>query len=230
MFSINGKRTLGRNATITGGRIIHERGNLIDELKSKKADNIEKISIDSDVIDVKISLSNSSIVEAHLYGQANINGCINFDVYIVKNELRVILNIEGTCYGTLKLDITVPPKIFKKIKLNSISADITLNEGVSTEYIEMETQSGDIQTNATFAKAYVSTISGDVKAYINAKEKISAEISTISGDVLTKLKNVGKIKLSTRSLSGDIKRNHKKGIGHSASINISTTSGDITVR
>lgn len=73
----------------------------------------------------------------------------------------------------------------------------------------MKTQSGDLESNATFANASITTMSGDVELYINAKENIFVEISTMSGDV---------------------RNRHKGGTGYTANVDISTMSGDIRIR
>lgn len=235
MISINGRVFSGSNVTIVNGRVINGGGTgktkKFDERKSEDANNIEKIAIDSTMADVNVSVSNSSKVEAHFYGQADIDGNIDFDVRMVNRELRITLKFTGNCYnGNLKLDVTVPQKTFRAITAKSSSADITLGEGVSTDYIKVKTQSGDLETSATFTNASVSTMSGDVELYIDAKEDISVEISTMSGDVSAEFNNVGYIDLSTSSMSGDVRNRHKGGTGYTANVDISTMSGDIRIR
>ena len=133
-----------------------------DEWKSEDDGNVEKILIDSTSIPVNISVSNTSKVEAHFYGQADIDGNIDFDFNVKNRELRIALEFTGNCYNSsLKLDVTVPDKTFKEISVKSSSADITLNE-VSTESLKVKTQSGDLETFATFTNASITTVGGDV--------------------------------------------------------------------
>lgn len=88
----------------------------------------------------------------------------NFDVRVVNRELRITLEFTGNCFnGNLKLDVTVPQKTFKVISAKSSSADITLNESVSTDYLKVKTQSGDLETNARVNTVSVFTMSGDVR-------------------------------------------------------------------
>ena len=235
MISINGRVFSGNNVTIVNGRVISGGGNAkpqkFDERKSEDCSNIDKISVESTAADVNVSVSNSSKIEAHFYGEAEIDGDVNFDVRVVNRELRITLQFTGNCFnGNLKLDITVPHKTFKVISAKSSSADITLNEGVSTDYLKVKTQSGDLETNATVNNVSVSTMSGDVELCINATNDISVEVSTMSGDVSAEFNNIAHINLSTSSMSGDVRNRHKGSKGYTADVDISTMSGDIRIR
>lgn len=235
MISINGRVFSGSNVTIINGRVISGGGTgkpqKFDERKSEDCNNIEKIAIDSTFGDVNVSVSNSSKVEAHFYGEADVDGEVNFDVQVVNRELRITLNSTGNCFnGNLKLDVIVPQKTFKVISAKSSSADITLNLGVSTDYLKVKTQSGDLETNAIVNNVSISTMSGDVELFINATQDINVEVSTMSGDVSAEFNNIGHINLSTSSMSGDVKNRHKGIKGYTANVDISTMSGDIRIR
>ena len=235
MININGRIFSGSTVTIINGRMVKGGGTgkiqKFDEKKSEDANNVEKILIDSTFVDVNISVSNSSSVEAYFYGQAEVDGDVNFDVRMVNRELKITLKFTGNCYnGNLKLDVTVPDKTFKVISAKSVSADITLSENVSTEHLKVKTHSGDLETNATFATASITTMSGDVELYINAIKDIDVEISTMSGDVSTEFNNIGHVNLSTSSMSGDVRNRYKVGAGYTPDVDISTMSGDIRIR
>lgn len=180
--------------------------------------------------DVNISLSNSSKIEVHLYGQANIDRDFKFDVGVVNRELRITLRSTGNCNSSsLNLDVTVPHKTFKIITVNTLLADIILGEGVSTDYVKVKTQSRYLASKATFVKSSIETMNGDIYIYINAKENISAVISTINGDASAEFDNVGDLNLYTNSLNGDVKNRHKCKSGYTANVNISTINGDIKI-
>ncbi len=235
MININGKIFSGSNVTIINGRVVNGGGTgktqKFDEKKSEDANNVEKITIDSTFVDVNISASATSKIEVHFYGQADVDGEVKFDVRLVNRELKITLNFTGNCYnGNLKLDVSVPHKTFKAISAKSSSADITLSESVSTEHLKVKTQSGDLETGATFTNASVTTMSGDVELCINANKDIVVEISTMSGDVSTEFNNIGQVNLSTSSMSGDVRNRHKGGTGYTADVEISTMSGDIRIR
>ena len=205
MISINGRIFSGGNVTIVNGRVINggEIGKTqkFDERKVEDCSNVEKIAIDSTFGDVNVSVSNSSKVEAHFYGEANIDGDVNFDVQVVNRELRITLKSTGNCFnGNLKLDVSVPKKTFKVISAKSSSADITLNEGVSTDYLKVKTQSGDLETNATVNNISVCTMSGDVELCIDATQDINVEVSTMSGDVSAEFNNISSVRLAVASV------------------------------
>lgn len=235
MITINGKVLSGKAVTIVNGQVIMGGGigkpRKFDESKVQDCSNIDKIAIYSTFCDVNISVSNSSKIEAHFCGEAEVDGDVNFDVQVVNRELRVSLKFAGNCFnGNLKLNVTVPKKTFKVISVTSSSADITLNEGVLTDYLKVKTKSGDLETNATVKNVSVSTTSGDVELCINATQNINVEVSTTSGDVSAEFNNIGHINLSTSSKSGDVRNRHKGSKGYIANVDISTTSGDIRIR
>ena len=168
MININGRVFSGDNVAIVNGRVINGGENAkpkkFDERKSEDCSNIDKILIDSTVVDVNVSVSNSSKIEAHFYGESEIDGDVNFDIQLINRELRITLQLIGNCYnGNLKLDITVPQKTFKVVSVKSSSANITLNEGISTEWLKVKTKSGDLETNATANNISISTMSGDIR-------------------------------------------------------------------
>ena len=202
-----------------------------DERKAEDCNNIDKIAINSTYCDVNVSVSNSSKVEVHFYGEEVIDGEINFDVRVINRELRITLEFAGNCFNSnLKLYVTVPQKTFKVIYAKNSSADITFNEGVSTDYLKVKSQSGDLETNATVNNVSISTMSGNVELCIDATQDINVEVSTMSGDVSAEFSNIRHINLSTSSMSGNVRNRHEESKGYVAYVDISTMSGDIRIR
>lgn len=216
-ININGNvsgSNININGNISGSNMTFANTSIrdFDEKVSIDASNIEKIIIDSDVA-VNISASNSSEATVHFYGQAYIaEKDVWFDAHIVEHELRVQLKFIDDCYNSsLKLDITVPYKTFKAIFADIKSGDFSLDQGVSMESLR------------------VSNTSGNVKLKLYATQDIEVGISTMSGNVLAEFNNMNFSYLATRSLSGTIKNYHKTGNGYMANVDISTTSGSITL-
>lgn len=235
MVIINGRVFSGNNVTIINGWVINgdETGNLkqFDEWKFVDCSNVDKITIDSNICNVNVFTVNSPKAEVHFYGEATVDEDVNFDVSIVKHELRITLLFTGNCYnGNLKLDVTIPTRTFKVITARSSSGDITLNSGVSAEYLKVKTLSGDLETDATVSNVSVSTTSGDIDIYIDAIQNLSIEASTTSGDVSAKFNNIGRINLSLQSISGNVRNRHRENRGFTADVDISTISGDIKIR
>lgn len=118
------------NGTFINGEQIRQ-GKKIDEWKSENASKVESITINSTIADIDISVSNSQNVETHLYGQTNVDGDVKFDFRVVSKQLQVTVKATGICYnGNLKLDVTIPKKLFESIVAESASGDITLHEGL----------------------------------------------------------------------------------------------------
>lgn len=223
------------NVTIINGHVAGDDTKTelrdFDEKKSENADKIEKIAIDSAFAGVKVSASDTTEITAHFYGQAVVDGELNFDFLTVGCELRISIIFKGSyCNGNLNLDIAVPDKTFKAISAKSMSANVVFGENVSSERLNVETQSGNFETRATFEKVFASTMSGNIDLYIKAKTDIKAELSTMSGNVSAELSNLKNINLSTKTMSGNVNNYYKTENGYAADLNISTMSGNIRVR
>lgn len=202
-----------------------------DELKFEHAIYVDKISIDSSSVDVNIFCSDSSDIEAHFYGKANLDGTIEFDVQLVERELKITLNILGECYNNkLYLDVRVPKKRFKEISVKTESADVQLNQFVLTEHLSLTSKSGDLDTEAIFTSANITTTTGNIDFYIDAENDITANLSTTEGDVTLDLNNLGTVNLSITSEGGDVS-NHGtyEEDGYTAQISIFTISGDVDI-
>ncbi len=235
MITINGKVLSGRDAVIVNGQIINNGGigkrQRFDERKTVDCSNIDKITIDTIFGDINMSVSNSSKLEAHLHGEADIEGDVKFEVVSVNRELRITLKISGNCFNKdLRLDVSVPQKTFKLISVKSSTANITLNEGISTDNLKVKTSSGDLVTNATVINVSVSTMSGDVDIFIDANQDLNVDVSTMNGDVSLEFNNIGHIDLSTNSMNGNVRNHHKESRGYNAYVDISTMNGDVRIR
>lgn len=251
-MSINGKIFFMSHVVINGRST--DKGETVklkkyDEKKSEEVkDDVGKLSIESRFADVNIYASKSSKVEAHLYGEASLDGDIKLDVQCKGNEILVLTQYNGNCYvGKLNLDISVPYKTFKEIVTRSSSADITINKGISTQKIKVCTSSGDvilkedvlaknikIQTssgNVTLIKGVsaqyieVKTTSGDVETDATFT---TADISATSGDINLYIDADNDIDVDISATSGDVSAEFDN-IGH---INLSTRaiSGDVKNR
>ncbi len=231
MFNIlNGKFFLRNNSTIVNKRGIVEKQQF-DETKCSNFSGIEKIFIDSSIADVNVLVSESSTIKAHFYGEALIDGKVDFDFRIVNHELKIMLKIKCNCYNvSLKLDVTIPKKKFKAIEVKTISSDITLSDGILTHYLKVKSLRGYFISNASFENGSISTTSGNIELYVDATTNISINISTVSGDVLTELNNIGRINVYCHSMTGAVTNLFMKGIGYGANVVISTLNGSILIR
>lgn len=233
---INGNIFSGSNVTIIqNGRVLVNgvgAGTLrkYDERKFEEASKVEKITINSTLAQVNVSVSDSSKVEVHFHGEANLDGQIKFVVKRILNEIKIKVQYDGNCYdGSLNLDVTVP-KTLKAIVAKTMSAGVELKKGVSAQSVRIETNSGRVTTYATFTKAFISTMSGSVELYVEAKQNISLDISTMSGSISAEFEHVRDINISARTMTGRIRNQHKgDSYGYNANANISTMSGSIFI-
>ena len=203
-----------------------------DERKTEIAEDVENIIVDSTIADVNISVSDSSNIEVHFYGEAKLDNDLNLDIEHKKDDVIIKLKYKGTSVNeNLKLDISIPNNQYNLIKVESVSANISLSECISAKRIELNTSSGDVITDATFVETNISTMSGDVELYINSNEDISMDISTMSGDISIQVDNIDSIDFSTSTMTGDIRNKHEGSLGgYNAKGELSTMSGDIIVK
>lgn len=234
MIIINGKIISGNHVTINGRGVVEPsigESKTFDEKKSENSDKIEKIKINSESVNIHISGSNSSKVTAHLHGKATVDGQFYLDFELSNSELKITVRYTGNYYiGGLSLDITVPYKIFKVIFAKTISASITLDDTVSTNFLKLKTTSGSINTSSEFSTSIISSISGTVELFINARQNITTNISTVSGYVSAEFNNISYINLNTESISGKVRNIHKPQGRYTADVKISTISGSISIR
>lgn len=147
------------NVTIINGKVINGNDSIsyknFDDRKEENAHNVEKITIDSSMADVDVSVSNSEKVEAHFFGEVSVDGDVKFDVKRILNEIIVTLNFSGASFGgNLKLNVTIPAKEFKQIFIKTNSGDVQVRENVATSDLKVKTQSGDVETNSILDTQY----------------------------------------------------------------------------
>ncbi len=226
----------GDNNVVVNGRILSGNSKRqlrrVDEKKLVDAEGIEKITIDSSVFDINLYVSkDSSKIQAHCYGEVNIDGDVELQTYVAKDEVKIEVIMNGNCYaGQLKFEVIIPDKTFKRIRTKSICANVKIEEDVSAQTIEAETTSGNIDTQATFSNASLETISGNISCYIDATGDIRAKFSSVSGNVLLELANLKKVNLSARSVSGNVQNLYREEDGYSAEVKVTTVSGDVRIK
>ena len=236
MININGKNIFGKSTTIVNGRIIGggELGKTkkFDETRLEKARGIKKILINSDISDVDFSVSDSlEEIKIHFYGQVVIDGELSFNVRKDGSELQIKSKNSGSSFnGNLKLDITVPRKMFfEKISIKTISGDICLNKEILANSIKMVSTAGKLENYAKFTSYNARTMSGNIDITVDAENDISIVASSISGSISVDLNNIGDVMLSPSSMSGRVRNSHRKQEGYIADIDASTMSGNVII-
>lgn len=226
----------------------------LEEKRAEKMENVDNITIKSDFIDVNIILSETSKIEAELYGQITLdddNSNVALKFKLIDRELTISVDFEGSsCYNSLKFDIAIPSKLFDKIYVETVSASVLAYGGIFTKLLEVNTVSGnfdfidefsadnilvittigDFNFIGTFVNAKVSSNSGTIKFGVDAKNDIKLDITTAIGDVVVKLNNIGKLKLFPKTRCGILKNNYDKLGKYTANIYITSVTGDIKIK
>ncbi len=148
-------------------------------------------------------------------------------------------------------DINIDPnedQHMNLVELRTTSGDIEAN--AFTHEMTIASTSGDVEVEGYYHNLTVNTISGDIDVRADVKnmtfKAISGDVdlafnsveirevcgSTISGDIDIDLPaGIGAIAINTQTRSGDVTtRHHCDGVGPVVSGNVSSMSGDITIR
>ena len=163
-------RITGKNNTIiiNGKRISGDFKDCIkshfDEKKVESAKNIDSITIVSDCF-VKISTSNSSDIEVHFYGDAQIKGDVKFKVTKMGDELKITLKLDGMLQiADLNLEISIPKdKKLKKLFVETTSDDVVFTDSlIYSDCLKVITASGDTNIKGKFDFIGIESTSGDI--------------------------------------------------------------------
>ena len=236
MINVKGNVITGdNNKIIINGREVDLTDDgekvVFDEKKEVDCSETYSFSIKADVAEVSISTTNSSKIEAHLYGEVGNKSNINFYIKSIKNEIVIAAEVvKGYGCRNLKLDILIPNKKFEKISIETKSSNIYVNDGVRAEKITEETMSGNIVNRGLIIRTVeAKSMSGNVELIIDAVADISAKVTTMSGDISIKLNNVSSIYADVDSMSGKVVNSQNEQKGYKAKIKASSMSGDISI-
>lgn len=202
-----------------------------DREQSEDGRTVKRIDISSEIADVKISSSDSSTVSAHLYGEAFIDGDINFAVTVQDEILSIVLNPLGDCINAkLSLDISIPCKTYDDILvMTSGEKKIIVDNSISVKDLVLKSKNGALFSNATFSSIFLTTSGGLTELHINPTKDISVDFSTDRGHAFLDFSNIGHLSFSANSANGAIHNNHKEKSGYQADVKISTITGSILI-
>lgn len=118
----------------------------------------------------------------------------------------------------------------ERMNITSTSGDVEVEGRVND--LTVNTISGDIDVHADVTYMNFKAISGDVDMAFDSDAIREVRGSTISGDIDIDLPDgIGAIAVNTQTRSGDVTtRYHANGFGPTVSGNVSSMSGDITIR
>ncbi len=236
MIIINGKVFTG-NIRIINGRVVGDtersgKTQQFDETRREDSSNIERITINTETVDVSLTPSDASEIVARMHGTAELDGSVNFDFRTVNRELMITQDFSGSFFeDKLKIDISIPRKTFKAISMETQTGDLTLAEGISVESLKVKTQTGDIECKASLNDISINTQTGDVNLCINATTDIYFDVNTQAGNVSANFKNIAQLYIRAKSTIGNVRNRHSPTpYGHSATGRIHSQTGNIRVR
>lgn len=205
---------------IIGGCILYATGGIIQNYneenlkkieisKSFPAKELNAISVNCTNADLTLTPTDGNEATIHYYGNADSKTSPRLDAFIDDKILRVEIKQKVSFWvfnfninpGNTKLDISIPRKYSKEIKLRTVSGEVNVNN-IAPNTLELSTVSG--KTNLDNIKAS------------------SSKISSVSGKIIAS--NLDSVETSIESVSGEIEC---KNI-HTASSKIKTTSGYIS--
>ncbi len=190
-------------------------------------DSVVKIQIPEYAIPHTKLLTTSGDIDVQGVALADLNvtstsGDINIDLAedegLSRAEIRTTSgDIEAACFA-------------ESATIASTSGDVEVSGRVNE--LTVSTISGDIDVRADVKDINFKAISGDVDMCFESVEVREVSGSTISGDIDIDLPaGVGAIAINTQTRSGDVtSRHHCDGVGPVVSGNVSSMSGDITIR
>jgi DUF4097 and DUF4098 domain-containing protein YvlB len=155
--------------------------------------------------------------EVHVAGELASNARLEFSVDGARTTIKVVLPRGTMHHGSSDLDIEIPAG--SDLTVSTVSADAGVHEVRGA--LDLQTVSGNIETEAFDKDANLRTVSGDVTVRGNRGSAVLT-IVTVSGNV--DVKNTGG-DANASSVSGDLNL-RLTTVGRSR---LRTTSGDITM-
>lgn len=214
-------------------RTISSRTQKYDEHKIVKLDDkTDKIIVNSTFVDVNISATDTSDMEVHFYGEAEVDEQVNLDMQLWKREIIITVRFTSNCYnGKCQLNINIPHKKYKLLNVQTLSANVNVDSNVTVENIEIRTQAGNVKTNANFTNAFFRTKNGKVNMAVKAENDVDIAISTISGDIDVHLDHIKELKIKESNMVEICKNTHRDDPeGYTAHMRFSTIAGDIVIK
>lgn len=152
-------------------------------------------------------------------------------------RVRVVLPRKDNVKGTTDLTVRVPKD--SSVEVSSVSADVRL--GGTTGRQDLQTVSGDVQTEIAGNDIEVTAVSGDIRlrgsgAATNVRvnsvsgdltlERIAGVLNavSVSGDVALEMDDASDVRV--RTTSGDVRL--RAGLQRGARLEMATVSGDLT--
>lgn len=208
----------------------------INEERTVEADRIDSLNIQTSSANVEIGSDTTKQIKVKLEG--SINKKLKDQYHLKVEEMNGQLEIEylsnenlvGLKLGSekdLHIQIIVPEKVYRQLRMNTSSGNITVNN-IFADKIELTTTSGNqtVEGTETRDAVAIKSTSGDVKLAHNTMNSFtvnstsgyvetegvtskSGQIHTTSGGVTMKIKNIIE-KVNVLTTSGDVEVDYEK--------------------
>ena len=190
-----------------------------ENINSSKLYNIE---IDTIRDDITIDVGDANNIDYEVIS-ANPE---YYDISFENDELKIkykkikFLGLNRQTRGHIK--IKIPQNVLcNKLKLNSTSGDIIINDTVNVSFMRVNSVSGEINFDAIKGNEIkLTTVNGDINGISIDGNEVT--IDTVSGDMCANIINCENLLLS--SVSGDFNIAHVK-----ANVKASSVTGDIKI-
>lgn len=232
MTIINGKVYYG-NVTIVNGQVISgETSNdtsskKFDKTKKESANGINRISINSALVAVKVSACSANEITAHLHGSAIMDSDITLSLTKVNDEVKisvipngasncntmsvimgnsVVLNNINSCGSNdLTIDVIIPSKVFEKLYIQSENSNIDVSASVNAKNIELYNKNGNIDVDASFQSLNIDCKNGNINVDSEATCDVRLDIYSKNGNADVFISNIGVSTVSVDSKNGNSK-------------------------
>lgn len=206
----------------------------------------KKLVIKSFGGDIAMKTSNDSKIKITATGHLDKSSSDRL-LQVLETSDEVTISEPEDAVKNLEVRIEIPTSFSKELEVVSVSGDVTM-ENLTLANSSVKTVSGEVTLNQINApELSVNTISGDTKIHnsslksvsgksisgeieIDNKESADTHIKSISGDIKLKMPKTKPFQFNLKTISGDIKNEHAVDTASKLTVEISTTSGDITIQ
>lgn len=223
------------NVVVVNGKVVSgnsgKKGTyLVDEIIAVEHP-FTSISATTKCSDVVLSPSKNGEAAVKVIGRADTT---DVDELVSVNVSGSTLIIDADCHGNsgcLTIYVDVPAVEYDCIKMTSMSGDISCAVRLACSSAKLETASGDILSKLDAYLLSAVAKSGDISLSVNVEDDMVVSANTMSGDIDLTASGSFNPNIEAHTMSGDvINRLNARTGSHVLSANLSTMSGDISIR
>lgn len=180
IFNIfNNDSTIIVNGKVINGSNNNPTSKKFNKTKREASQGVNCISIDSNIINVNVSTTDTDYIIAHLHGSAITDNDIDLSVTRDNNNIKISAQFEPNYVSTnfgfssttvvnmnnsegLILDVKIPYKVFNGFHFQSSNANIAIDSSVKFNSVIVNTKDGKVDLSAAFQYALIDSHNGDI--------------------------------------------------------------------